>query len=65
MNRRITLLLLLIFSVQSTFATQLDEEIIELGKIYKNFVFWKKPIELTFKKIDQINTLELKTLNYL
>lgn len=60
MNKKITLLLLLTFSIQFTFASELDEEIIELGKIYKNFVFWKKPVELTFRKLDQINSIELK-----
>ena len=56
MNKRLTLLLLLIFSMQSTFASELDDGLIELGKIYRNFVFRNNPNELTFKKIDEINS---------
>ncbi|RBW61910.1 hypothetical protein DS884_02575 [Tenacibaculum sp. E3R01] len=61
MNKRITLILLLIFSIQSTFALDLNNGIIELGKIYRNFVFRNNPNELTFQKIDKINSSELKT----
>ena len=59
MNKKLTFLLLLIFSIQSTFATELDDGIIELGKIYRNFVFRNNPTELTFEKIDQIKSAEL------
>lgn len=59
MNKTLTFLLLLIFSVQSTFATELDDGIIELGKIYRNFVFRNNPTELTFEKIDKIKSAEL------
>lgn len=60
MNKIITLIFLLIFSIQSTFATDLDNGIIELGKIYRNFVFRNNPTELTFKKLDEIKSSELE-----
>lgn len=61
MNKKITLLLLLIFSLQTTFASELDDGIIELGKIYRNYVFQNNPNDLTFKKINGINSPELET----
>lgn len=61
MNKKLTILLLLAFSIQSTFANDLDNEIIELGKIYRNFVFRNNPTDLTFKKLDEINSSELLT----
>ncbi len=60
MNKKITLLLLLIFSIQTSFASEIDDGIIELGKIYRNYVFQNNPNELTFNKIDQINSSELE-----
>jgi hypothetical protein len=60
MNKKITLLLLLIFSIQTTFASELDNGLIELGKIYRNYVFQNNPNELTFKKIDGINSSVLE-----
>lgn len=59
MNKNLTILFLLIFSIQSSFAKELDEGIIELGKIYRNYVFQNNPNELTFKKIAGINSSEL------
>ncbi len=61
MNKKITILLLLAFSIQSTFANDLDNGIIELGKIYRNFVFRNNPTDLTFKKLAEINSSELLT----
>lgn len=61
MNKKITLLLLLIFSIQTTFASELDDGLIELGKIYRNYVFQNNPNDLIFKKIDGINSPELVT----
>lgn len=61
MNKKITFLLLLIFSIQSTFANDLDNGIIELGKIYRNFVFRSNPTDLTFEQIDEINSPKLLT----
>lgn len=60
MNKKITFLLLLIFSMQSMFATELDDEIIQLSKIYRNFVFMNNPTSLTFKEIADINSSELE-----
>lgn len=60
MNKKLTLLLLLIFSIQTSFASDLDDGIIELGKIYRNYVFQNNPNELIFNKIDQINSSELE-----
>lgn len=59
MNKKITILLLLAFSIQSTFANDLDNGIIELGKIYRNFVFRNNPTDLTFQKLAEINSSEL------
>jgi len=59
MNKKITLLLLLVFSIQSTFANDLDDGIIELGEIYRNFVFRNNPTDLTFQKLAEINSPEL------
>lgn len=61
MNKKITILLLLAFSIQSAFANDLDKGIIELGKIYRNFVFRNNPTDLTFKKLAEINSSELLT----
>jgi hypothetical protein len=61
MNKKLTILLLFAFSIQSTFANDLDNGIIELGKIYRNFVFRNNPTDLTFKKLDEINSPELLT----
>lgn len=60
MNKKITLLLLLIGSIQITFASELDHGIIELGKIYRNYNFQNNPNELVFKKMDAISTSELE-----
>ena len=60
MNKRLTILLLLMFSIQTSFAVELDDGIIELGKIYRNYVFQNNPNELTFKKIDGIKSSELE-----
>lgn len=61
MNKKLTILLLLAFSIQSTFANDLDNGIIELGKIYRNFVFRNNPSDLTFKKFAEINSPKLLT----
>ena len=61
MNKKITILLLLAFSIQSAFANDLDKGIIKLGKIYRNFVFRNNPTDLTFKKLAEINSSELLT----
>lgn len=60
MNKKITLLLLLIGSIQFTFASELDHGIIELGKIYRNYNFQNNPNELVFKKMDAISASELE-----
>lgn len=61
MNKKLTILLLLAFSIQSTFANDLDNGMIELGKIYRNFVFRNNPTDLTFKKLADIDSPELLT----
>lgn len=61
MNKKLTVLLLLVISIQSTFANDLDNGIIELGKIYRDFVFRNNPTDLTLKQIDEINSPELLT----
>lgn len=61
MKKKITILLLLVFSIQSAFSNDLDKELIELGKIYRNFVFRNNPTSLTFKKLAEINSTELFT----
>ncbi len=61
MNKKIIILLLLVFSIQSTFANDLDNGIIELGKIYRNFVFRNNPTDFTFKKLAELNSSELLT----
>lgn len=61
MNKKIIFLLLLIIGFQSTFANDLDNGIIELGKIYRDFVFRNNPTELTFKKLAEINSPKLLT----
>lgn len=52
---------MLVFSIQSTFANDLDNGIIELGKIYRNFVFRNNPTDFTFKKLAELNSSELLT----
>lgn len=59
MNKKLTFLLLLVISIQSTFANDFDIGIIELGKIYRDFVFSNNPTDLTLKQIDEINSPEL------
>lgn len=50
----------LVVSIQSTFANELDEGIIELGKIYRNFVFQNNPNESVFKRLNEIQVAELE-----
>lgn len=59
MNKKLTFLLLLVISIQSTLANDFDIGIIELGKIYRDFVFSNNPTDLTIKQIDEINSPEL------
>ena len=61
MINKLLLILALLFSFQASFANDLDKEIIELGKIFRNFIFQNNPTEQTFEKIDQIKSIELKT----
>lgn len=61
MKKKLALLFLIIFSAQSAFATELDDEIIGLGEIYRNFVFRNNPTDLTFEKINSIKSPELLT----
>lgn len=61
MNKKLIFLLFLVVSIESTFANDLDNEIIELGKIYRDFVFRNNPTDLTLKQINGINSPELLT----
>ena len=61
MNKKLTFLLFLVITIQFTFANDLDNEIIELGKIYRDFVFRSNPTDLTFKQLEGINSPELFT----
>ncbi len=60
MNQKLATVFLIIFSVQSTLAIDLDDEIIKLGQIYRNFVFQNNPTQLTFEQIDGIKENELQ-----
>lgn len=61
MSKKTILILIVAFSFQSTFANELDNEIIELGKIFRNFIFQNNPTKLTFEKFEEIKSEELET----
>ncbi|WP_298481416.1 hypothetical protein [uncultured Maribacter sp.] len=60
MNRKLVLLFLIMLSFQLTFASDIDDGIIELGKIYRKFCFQNNPTQLTFSKIEGIKNIDLK-----
>lgn len=61
MNIRHILILFLFLNTQYLLSNDLNYGIIELGKIYRNFVFRNNPTDLTIKKIDEIKLSKLQT----
>ncbi len=60
------ILLILISNIQFTNATELNPELIELAKIYRNFMFRNNATEYAFEKLDKINSPKLtKTIAFI
>lgn len=66
MKKIILLALVLISNIQFTNATELDTELIELAKVYRNFMFRNSTTDYAFEKLKKINSSELqKTVTFI
>jgi len=66
MKKIILLTLILISNIQFTNATELNPELIELAKVYRNFMFRNNATEYAFEKLDKINSPKLtKTIAFI
>ncbi len=60
MKKIILLILVLITNIQLTKATELNSELIELAKVYRNFMFRNNATDYAFEKLEKINSSELQ-----
>lgn len=60
MKKIILLVIVLIPNIQFANATELNKELIELAKVYRNFMFTNNATEYAFEKLEGINTSELQ-----
>jgi len=66
MKKIILLTFIFIANFQFTNANELNPELIELAKIYRNFMFRNNPTEYAFEQLGKINSPELtKTLSFI
>lgn len=66
MKKIILLILLSFFSFQSVDASELNPELIELAKVYRNFMFRNSATDYAFEKLDKIKSSELsKTVDFI
>jgi len=59
MMRKLLFTLIVILNVSTIRAGDINSEIVELAKIYRNFMFRNSPVESTFKQLDNIESEEL------
>lgn len=59
MKKLILLLLIIAGSLTGLKASELNNDLIELAKIYRNFMFRNSPITTTFEQLSEIKTVEL------
>ncbi len=57
--RKLLFTLVVCLSISTVNAASINDEIIELAKIYRNFMFRNSPVESTFKQLDNIKSEEL------
>lgn len=60
MKKLLLVTLILISNVQIINASEFNPELIELAKIYRNFMFRNNATEYAFEKLDKINSFELE-----
>ncbi len=66
MKKIIILIFVLISNIQFTNATEINPELIELAKVYRNFMFRNNATEFAFEKLEKINSSELqKTVDFI
>jgi len=66
MKKIILLILISFFSFQSVNASKLNAELIELAKVYRNFMFRNSATDYAFDKLNKINSSELaKTVDFI
>jgi len=65
--KKITLLILVLISnIQFINATDINPELIELAKVYRNFMFRNNATDYAFEKLEKINSSELqKTVDFI
>lgn len=61
MSRIILIAFVLISNVQLLRANELNPDLIELAKIYRNFMFTNTPTDYVYEQLENINTAELLT----
>lgn len=57
--RKLLFTLIVTLNISAVKAGNINAEIVELAKIYRNFMFRNSPVESTFKQLDNIETEEL------
>ena len=60
MKKIILLVLISFISFQSVDASELNPELIELAKVYRNFMFRNSATDYAFEKLDKIEPRELR-----
>ena len=66
MKKTILLILISFISLQSVDASELNPELIELAKVYRNFMFRNSATDYAFEKLDKIKSSELsKTVDFI
>lgn len=66
MKKTILFILISFIGLQTTKATELNSELIELAKIYRDFMFRNDATAYAYEKLDKIESIELiKTVNFI
>lgn len=66
MKKTILFVLISFISLQTTKATELNSELIELAKIYRDFMFRNSATDYAYEKLDKIKSTELiKTVDFI
>lgn len=66
MKKIIVFIIISFIGLQTTKATELNSELIELAKIYRDFMFRNNATEYAYEKLDKIESIELvKSVNFI
>lgn len=57
--KKLLLIIIILTNLSVSNASELNNDIIELAKIYRNFMFRNSPVESTFKQLQNIDNIEL------